>query len=115
MVVADFRYEETAITRATTTTSAVETAASVGVTASWMSSHICLGSVVFRPPLTKIATVRSSNDTTKANRNAEIKLGASIGSITVRSLAQGEAPRICAASTSRQSKRLNPAASVTTT
>ena len=43
----------------TMTSKVVETAASVGFTWSTMSSHICLGSVVLRPPLTKSAIVSS--------------------------------------------------------
>ncbi|MNR54765.1 hypothetical protein D3C85_1750070 [compost metagenome] len=80
-----------------------------------MLSHICLGKVVLIPPLTKIATVRSSNEVMNASRNADIRLPAINGRVTVRNLVKVPAPRIRAASSRRMSYWRKAAARVTTT
>src|ERR1700712_5357723 len=85
------------------TSKVVEAAANVGVSASWMLSHICLGRVVLIPPLTKMATVRSSNEVMNANRNADTRLADIKGKVTVRRRVKVPAPSTRAASSRRQS------------
>jgi hypothetical protein len=58
-------------TSETSSSSNVEAAASVGFTRSSASSHICLGRVVVRPPVTKSASVSSSKEVMKAKRKAD--------------------------------------------
>jgi len=67
---------------ATNTMRTVETAARVGVTFSNASSHICFGSVVVSPLVTNSAIVSSSNDVTKANKNAATSPARINGSVT---------------------------------
>jgi len=82
-----------------TTSIKPDTAASVGFTFSSASSHITLGKGALNPPVVNSAIVNSSNDTTKANRNAEIKPGQMIGSVIRKKAVNGAAPSMAAIDT----------------
>ena len=91
-----------------------DTAATVGSISLRMLSNIFLGSVMLAPEM-NIATTSSSNDVMKARNAAEYTLGASTGSVIVRTAASRPAPRPRAASSRLGSKSRRPASSTITT
>ena len=93
----------------------VETAATVGSISVRMPSHICLGSVGCRLPLTKMATTTSSNEVMKASSAPDTTPGRMSGSVTSRNVCQRPAPRFWAASSSVWSKPRSVAVTTTTT
>ena len=104
-----------ASTTVVTAMSSVETAATVGSISVRMPSHICLGSVGWRLPLTKMATTTSSNEVMKASSAPDTTPGRMSGSVTSRKVCQRPAPRFWAASSSVSSKPRRVAVTTTTT
>ena len=74
-----------------------------------------MGSVVAPGPVLKLAMTRSSSDSVKARRNPARTDGAMSGSVTLKNVRSGGAPRSIAASSSERSSVINRACTTTVT
>ena len=110
------RNNSTVINNATETiTSIVATAKIVGLICSRMPENICQGIVLCLKLPTKSTTTTSSKDVMKANSEPEITPGNISGTITLKNVVDGDAPRLADARIKVLSNPTSVAVTVITT